>query len=167
MSEPNGIELSERSRNHVIDSNFLRLSFTVSTTNTSNYHQDKSNTMTNKSTVSHLACTKWPPLQQGECKVCHLTFTITSICVILTQPAKMSHSSDRRESEIVVSYKLVLNAIRSFPNASAGRTDGLSLVYLKDLVQLGSGPAGLSLVDALCRFCQLLLDGNVSHAFVL
>ncbi|KAI0986702.1 hypothetical protein GJ496_010906 [Pomphorhynchus laevis] len=72
-----------------------------------------------------------------------------------------SQTGDARDSITVVSRGSVPNAIRSFSNASAGGTDGLSPVHLKDLVSVSSGATGPLLVDALCQFCRVLLDATV------
>ncbi|KAI0987728.1 hypothetical protein GJ496_006493 [Pomphorhynchus laevis] len=78
-----------------------------------------------------------------------------------------SQTGDARDFITVVSRGSVSNAIRSFSNASAGGTDGLSPVHLKDLVTVSSSAAVPLLVNALCQFCRILLDGTVPFEFVL
>ena len=64
-------------------------------------------------------------------------------------------------NSIVVTPSDILAAIRSFPAGSAGGPDGLRPQHLKDLFTSRSGLGANLLQDALCRFVNFVIKGEV------
>ena len=61
---------------------------------------------------------------------------------------------------VSVSLEEVANAIRSFPNGSAGGPDGLRPQHLKDMVGPSTDGGGHALLSALASFLTLVLAGR-------
>ena len=79
-------------------------------------------------------------------------------------PAPHPHSSipqlpDRLSTSPVTEGEIA-QAIKSFPNRSTGRPDGLKPQHLKDLIATGAGGGCEALLRALVPFIELVLSGN-------
>ena len=63
-------------------------------------------------------------------------------------------------STMPVPEDMIVQAIKSFPNGSAGGTDGLMPQHLKDLISSGAGSGRVAILSALTSFVDLVLSGN-------
>ena len=70
-------------------------------------------------------------------------------------------TAEQLQHVFVLEPKVVLSAIRSFPNGSSGGIDGLKPQHLKDLSALSNGVAGKSFLIALAKVGNLMLAGDV------
>ena len=61
---------------------------------------------------------------------------------------------------VSVSMENVANAIRSFPNGSAGGPDGLRPQHLKDMTGPSTEGGGHTLLFAIAPFLTLVLEGK-------
>ena len=66
-----------------------------------------------------------------------------------------------------VTANVVKTAILSFPAGSAGGTTGMCPQTLKDLISPSNGDAGTRLLEKLTEFVNLVLSGNLRHAYDL
>ena len=63
-------------------------------------------------------------------------------------------------SDIKVSEKEILQAIKSFPNSSSGGPDGLKPRHLKDIIHPSAGGGSQVLLTAMASFIKLVLEGR-------
>ena len=90
--------------------------------------------------------------------------TWTEATYTAMHPAPHPHSSipqlpDRLSTSPVTEGEIA-QAIKSFPNRSTGRPDGLRPQHLKDLIATGAGGGCEALLRALVPFIELVLSGN-------
>ena len=63
-------------------------------------------------------------------------------------------------STMPVPEDMIVRAIKSFPNGSAGGPDGLMPQHLKDLISSGAGSGREAILSTLASFVELVLSGN-------